>query len=83
MTSVEYLTITEIRQRLIVRRKSRKLADFHTEVERLSGMRISKSHLANILSGEKNPNEVVMAYLGGGIEEKRKVYWIGGRKGRR
>ena len=78
MTAPEYLTIDEIRNRLAIRRKGRKLAEFHAEVERLSGMRLSKSHLANILSGEKNPNEVVMAYLGGGVEEKRKVYWLGG-----
>lgn len=71
----DYLTSEEIRIRLVQRRAGRKLADFHAEVERLSRMRISKCHLANILSGKKKPNPVVMAYLGGGTETS-KVYWV-------
>ena len=76
MTAAEYLTPDQIRQRLIHRRAGRGLTKFHAEVERLSGMTISQSHLANILSAEKNPNACVMKYLGGERIEKQVVYQI-------
>jgi transcriptional regulator with XRE-family HTH domain len=85
MASPEYPTIGDIQKRLVARRSRRKLSVFHAEVERMTGMRISKPHLANILSGKRQPNEIVMRYLGGTVE-KRVVYQInsaGKRKGKR
>lgn len=75
MAKPAYLTTGEICKRLEARRVGRRFKDFHAEVERVTGMAISKSHLANILSGRKRPNDVVMRYLGGTVE-KSVVYQI-------
>jgi transcriptional regulator with XRE-family HTH domain len=82
MANPDYPTAIEIRKRLVGRRANRKLSVFHAEVERLTGMKVSKSHLANILSGEKQPNDIVMRYLGGTVE-KRVVYQIGSSNSRK
>jgi hypothetical protein len=78
MGNPEYLTREQIVQRLIERRADRKLAVFHAEVERETGMSISKPHLANILSSgkhNKRPNAVVMKYLGGTMEKKTETIY--------
>lgn len=67
--TLEQSTPDQIVLMLIDRRKGRKLAEFHAEVERLTGMTMSKSHLANIMSKAKKPNDVVMKYLGGTVEK--------------
>lgn len=84
MVMSEYLTPGQIRQRLVHRRAGRGLAEWHAEVERLTGMAISPSHLSNIEAGRKQPNDVVMKYLGGQRIEGETVYQIAaGRKVKR
>ena len=72
-----YLTPGEIRIQLRARRRGRGLSEWHAEIERVTGMTISKSHLANILSGEKSPNQTAMKYLGGERVEAKVEYRIG------
>src|SRR5438132_12642865 len=44
---------------------------FWREVVEVTGMRMSYSHLANILYGRRPPNDVVLKYLG---QEKVEIY---------
>ena len=82
MAAAEYLNREQILERLMIRRARLKFKEFHAEVERLSRMKISRSHLANILKGVRTPNRAVMAYLGGGIDdpEEAKVFWVEDRE---
>lgn len=75
----DYLTEDEIRDRLKLRKGKMPLEQFRQEIERLTGMTISYSHLANILRGKSKdksgraPNGCVLRYLGG---SKDRVYQI-------
>lgn len=46
------------------RRGQRSRVEFWREVCKVTGMSISYSHLANILSGKRPPGEIVLQYLG-------------------
>jgi hypothetical protein len=71
----EYLTKEEIIQQLKNRWAGRKFVVFWKEVMNMTGMDVSYSHLFNIVRGVREPNEVVMKYLGGTVE-KSVVYQI-------
>jgi hypothetical protein len=89
MASAIYRTRDEIIAQLEARRNGRTVKSLHVEVERETGMKISYSHLFNILRGRREPNPAVMKYLGGTVEKTVSVvYQIsggrgGGRGGRR
>lgn len=46
------------------RRGTQSRMKFWQEVVRVTGMKLSYSHLANMLSGKRPPNDVVLKYLG-------------------
>ena len=78
--SIKYLTKEEIIKSLEARLGVRRFTLFHEEVKRETGMDISYSHLFNIVRGDREPNQVVMKYLGGEVvkgETEYKVYQIG------
>jgi len=57
-------TDADIRAELRRRKGARKLAEFHAEVVRIGGP-ISKAHLCNVLSGERERvPDSVLRYLG-------------------
>jgi hypothetical protein len=85
MASAIYLTRDEIIAQLEARRNGRTVKSLHVEVERETGMKISYSHLFNILRGRREPNPAVMKYLGGTVEKTVSVVYqiTGGRRGDR
>jgi len=85
MASAIYRTRDEIIAQLEARRNGRTVKSLHSEVERETGMKISYSHLFNILRGRREPNPAVMKYLGGTVEKTVSVVYqiTGGRGGDR
>jgi hypothetical protein len=85
MASAIYRTRDEIIAQLEARRNGRTVKSLHVEVERETGMKISYSHLFNILRGRREPNPAVMKYLGGTVEKTVSVVYqiTGGRRGDR
>lgn len=75
MAPARYLTKEEIIKELKLHLGKRRFTVFWEEVNRQTGMSISYSHLFNIVRGIREPNEVVMRYLGGEVD-KSEIYRI-------